>query len=283
MVLHKVQKVTKSELSQALQDAMKNDDELSFLQEPSYDAIVDNWVDAFQEDPMALWLVDLGDDVRTFDKKQKRLLTDFERSFMSWPTRQITMRHKGLTIGVTTNSTTLAGANDPTEESTNKELAGAMALVPSGERINTFWDIVTTMYHIGLPPVVYGKTKKMYGKNAAKRFFAMSTLEKRKPAIMNGERKRYIYIHLMGVKMSHHGQGLGGKLMRTIVKAADSLNAYLYLETESVENESFYHHYGFYTHETAEFTAKGDTSEKATIRMFLMVRNPNGVPPNDKN
>ena len=282
MLQPKVQKVTTAELSQALQDVIKNDDQMSFLSKPSYDEILDTWIDSFQEDPLAVWLMNFGDDVRKFDTTQRKLMTDFEKSFLSWPARPVILRRKGLTIGLTTPNGT--NNDDPTkEESTKKQLAGAMAVVPSAVRVNTFWDIVTNMYHIGPPPMLHGKTKKLYGQHSSKRFSSLKSLDNRKAVIMKGERKRYIYLFVLGVRMSHHGQGLGGKLMRTVVQAADSLNAYLYLETESAENESFYQHYGFYTHETQDFKAKGDTSDNATYRMYLMVRNPNGVPPNDKN
>ena len=70
------------------------------------------------------------------------------------------------------------------------------------------------------------------------------------------------------------GKGVGGKLYRALFSAADALNVPVYLETESKENESLYHHYSFQTVQTPMICADGDASEDAQFTVYLMVRYP---------
>lgn len=276
-------KVTNQELSQAIEDVLligdsKDNDsssasKLSLLNEEHFKETINLWVDAFQKDPMAAWLVDLGDhyDVEnSFNDEQKKLLDLNTENFFSWPHRLIVKRKKGFVIGVTTK-----GSGEE-EKDENEKLVGAMSLVPSSQTLFTIWDIVSNLLTIGMPPVVSWKTKKQYGPFAEKRFNVVNKLAERQKALMTNhdERKRFVYVQTVGMATSCQGKGMGGKLLRTITSVADSMDAYLYLETESEENESFYQHYGFHTEETIDFKVDGDESDWPTLKMYLMIRNP---------
>lgn len=260
--------VTKKELLLALEDVVVTggDPAVSLLSpnQGDYDAALDVWVDAFRKDPLMLYAMNLGSDADSFNDSQKQLQMDFLRNFLGWPNRLIAIRKKGFVIGIR-NKDNVTTTDEPT-------FAGAVSLLPSSQRLYTFWDIVSNVIAIGPPTTVGGKTKNEYGPFAEKRFNAMDILEKKKHSIMNGPRKRYIYVQTVGVLSSYHGKGYGGKMLRMVFNVADSLDAYLYLETESAENESFYKHLGFETIETLDLSVEGDDE---TQTMYLMVRNPN--------
>lgn len=257
--------LTKKELSLALEDVVSGYPGVSLLSpnQGDHEAAIDVWTDAFRKDPLALYLLNLGSNADTFDLTQKQLQTAFTRNFLGWPNRLIAIRKKGFVVGIRGK---INGTTEP-------PLVGAVSLLPSSQRLYTFWDIVSNVIAIGAPPTLGGKTKKEYGPFAEKRFNAMDILEKKRHATMIGPRKRYIYVQTVGILSSHHGQGFGGNLLRLVLRVADSLDAYLYLETESAENESFYKHFGFQTIETVDLSVEGDNE---TLRMYLMVRNPNG-------
>lgn len=263
-------KVTKQELLQALGDVVKKDSAISVLSKKDYDDTIEVWVDAFQYDPMTAWCVNFdGVDHHKakdqFNNQQKQLLNQNNRIFFQWPHACIAKRNKGCTIGVFDDN--------------SQQLVGAVSMVPSSKSIFTFWDLVCNVITVGPMPTQVKKTKDQYGPFAEKRLYEMDKLSKRMKAHMNesNERRRYIYIQTVGVLTAYHGKGIGGKLMRTISQVADTLDSYLYLETESLENKSFYQHFGFYTAETLDLSVEGDTSDHKTLTMYLMIRNPNGL------
>lgn len=268
----KGKKVSLQELSHALQDVVTKDSALSVLSKQDYDETIDVWVDAFQNDPMAGWCVDFpGDHHKVADEyndEQKQLLKKFSNEFFQWPNACIVKRKKGFVIGVFANNC-----------NNERKLAGAISMAPSSKSLFTFWDIVCNVITLGPLPTQAKKTKDQYGPFAEKRLIEMEKLGGRMKVHMHdsNERRRFIYIQTVGVATANHGQGYGGKLIRAVCNAADALDSYLYLETESLENKSFYQHFGFYTAETLDLSVDGDTSNHPTLTMYLMIRNPNGL------
>mmetsp|Transcript_22392 Transcript_22392/g.33133 ORF Transcript_22392/g.33133 Transcript_22392/m.33133 type:complete len:270 (-) Transcript_22392:110-919(-) len=125
----------------------------------------------------------------------------------------------------------------------------------------------------GLPPTHASSTKSDYGKMAEKRFEYFDIIIKRRKELMETN-TNWICLQTLGVHTSHQGQGVGGRLLRSLVSAADSLHAHVYLETESVENEALYKHFGFRTLELFQMCVPGDVSQDANFTMYLMIRDP---------
>mmetsp|Transcript_132370 Transcript_132370/g.186894 ORF Transcript_132370/g.186894 Transcript_132370/m.186894 type:complete len:286 (+) Transcript_132370:37-894(+) len=272
-------KVTKKELSKALHDAVaaakegssSSNAELSILSEDRYEEILDVFVDAFQKDPMVSYLVNLGDDVNKFDDKQKELFKVYSRAFLGWVQRVVMKRQKGFTLGA------LKDDDNNNNNKKKKRVVGAISIVPSGQPYMTICDMISNSFEISMP-TMDRKTKREYGPYAAERLMALSIVdEKRKEIMMNHEqRRRYIFVQVVGVLTSCHGQKIGSKMLRLLMNVADSLEAYMYLETESLENESMYKHFGFYTQETVDVSVEKDTStgSNTSLRMYLMIRDP---------
>jgi ribosomal protein S18 acetylase RimI-like enzyme len=78
-----------------------------------------------------------------------------------------------------------------------------------------------------------------------------------------------IYIHLliMGVSQEYQGKGFGGKLLRAVIKKAETERIPIYLETQKEENVSLYEKYGF------SVRKKVILPEPLNLPMWLMVRN----------
>jgi ribosomal protein S18 acetylase RimI-like enzyme len=55
----------------------------------------------------------------------------------------------------------------------------------------------------------------------------------------------YWYLWVLGVDLPHQGQGIGGKLIRPVLKEADASGTVCYLETETERNLGFYERHGF--------------------------------------
>ena len=136
------------------------------------------------------------------------------------------------------------------------KMVSAVSIMPSKYGDFTF---------LSAPPV-YTSDKINYDVDAAKRFDCLNTLEKKRKHIMKNY-KDYLYIQTIGVLGAYQGKGYGGKLLRALLLAADSIQMPLYLETESEENESLYQHFGFKTIENVIFSV-GESS----LKMYLMKR-----------
>ena len=79
----------------------------------------------------------------------------------------------------------------------------------------------------------------------------------------------YLLIESVGVLSAHRGRGLGGRLLRTALRAADALSVPTILYTESRENERMYERFGFRTVKVWELDAEGTPT---TQMMYLMLR-----------
>jgi ribosomal protein S18 acetylase RimI-like enzyme len=55
----------------------------------------------------------------------------------------------------------------------------------------------------------------------------------------------YWYLWALGVDPPYQGQGVGGKLIRSVLEQADASGTLCYLETESERNLAFYERHGF--------------------------------------
>jgi len=62
---------------------------------------------------------------------------------------------------------------------------------------------------------------------------------------INMKGRDYIYLVIIGMAPQYQGQGLGGKLMRALLREGDQSGLPIYLETETEENVSLYQHFGF--------------------------------------
>eukprot|EP00579_Thalassiosira_antarctica_P024290 CAMPEP_0201988458 /NCGR_PEP_ID=MMETSP0904-20121228/92328_1 /ASSEMBLY_ACC=CAM_ASM_000553 /TAXON_ID=420261 /ORGANISM="Thalassiosira antarctica, Strain CCMP982" /LENGTH=340 /DNA_ID=CAMNT_0048542631 /DNA_START=107 /DNA_END=1130 /DNA_ORIENTATION=- len=69
-------------------------------------------------------------------------------------------------------------------------------------------------------------------------------------------------------------KGYGKKMLQLLTQTANSLNASIYLETESENNESMYKHFGFHTVEKLNLCVSGDDSPTANFTMYLMRKDP---------
>jgi len=154
-------------------------------------------------------------------------------------------------------------------------ISGAMCVMaPAAARKAFTLNWVLYALRRGLPPTHASSTKSDYGKMAEKRFDYSDVIVKRRKELMETY-TNWIYLQTIGrVHTSHQGQGVGGHLLRSLVSAADSLHAHVYLETESVENEALYKHFGFRTLELFQMHVPGDVSQDANFTMYLMIRDP---------
>jgi GNAT superfamily N-acetyltransferase len=57
----------------------------------------------------------------------------------------------------------------------------------------------------------------------------------------------YVYLQAIGAIRARQGQGLGGRLLRSLFACCDRAGLELYLETETEENVALYEHLGFET------------------------------------
>jgi len=151
-------------------------------------------------------------------------------------------------------------------------MVGAMYVIPSSQEAPGFFSwAIYSMFQGGWSPYEINKTK--YGKWARERVESMGIFSKKRKDIMKPYPK-HIYLQQIGIRREFQGKGIGKKLFKTLFAAADSLQVPVYLETESEENVSLYQHYGFNTVETALLSAKGDKSDDAGFKMWLLLRRP---------
>jgi ribosomal protein S18 acetylase RimI-like enzyme len=55
----------------------------------------------------------------------------------------------------------------------------------------------------------------------------------------------YLYLPMLGVAAEHQGQGVGGRLLRTLIAHCEQARLPLYLETETERNVRWYTSFGF--------------------------------------
>jgi len=274
-------RISRKDLKASLRGSVSNDNQLKLLKKKDYNELVNVLSDSFLDDPLFNWTAGLdnnnSDDAENVidnssSKKRRGSILKLNQSLMGWLNRPILFRKKGIVLGIKAPpaAATRTDSNKNSSSSSSGALAGAVVITPGHKSIDGVMDTLTNLMKVGIPPL-YTKEKVNYGPHADKRLESMTVLSKKKQALMKKYNSGYIYIQTIGVMGQHQGKGLGGKLLREIIQVADSIDAPLYLETESKENESLYQHFGFHTAETLELEAKGSDKKQ---KMWLMIRNP---------
>lgn len=210
--------------------------------------LVDVFSDAFYNDPMVNYVGYIQDTASDKEKCKKDLL----KFMFGWMTTDIVKQKYGMGLGVKQNGI----------------LVGGILVVPSGcdERESVF-TVIRRLFQTGFPPT---ENKKDFHPFASKRLNQLTDIVTRRLQLLKElGHKRYIYIQTVGVKTTEQGKGIGKKLLQLISDAGTSLNAPVFLETESKENESMYIHLGFRTLE--ELTVKVP-DDKGSLVMYLMIK-----------
>jgi len=250
-------KLSRNDLMEALKGPVSGDPQLVFLDKNDEQEMLHVFAESFLEDPLMKWIAGLDDAGLVDKEKKKELHYKLNRTVLGGVNRPILVSKKGIVLGAKTID--------------GKTLVGTMSLMPGQYNNDSFSDCFLNMIFLDTPPL-YTKEEKNYGPMGDKRLDSISQFLNRRPDLMKNTYSNYVYIQMIGVLSSHQGKGLGGKLLRAILNAADSVNVSLYLETESKENESLYQHFGFYTAEVLELTADGTPTKQP---MYLMIRRPN--------
>ena len=80
----------------------------------------------------------------------------------------------------------------------------------------------------------------------------------------------YLYLSAIGVRPEHQGKGIGGKLLRAMIRKVDAEGIALYLETMVEKNVNIYLNFAFKVIE-------GLTPESLGMRIWFMTRTPQSV------
>lgn len=248
-------RLEKKELVEFLSRRIDNQT-VKILDKNDLDQSIETMADAFLNDPLMDWLAG----VDKSNPKRDELVLAMLRWLYPLIFRSILHQGRGVTLGVP----------DVDDEGSQSKFTGAMAVIPSGCKETTMLEAILFFIREGY---IFHKEKDKYGKFSSKRMETLGVLTKKKKSILKPY-PEHIYLLSVGVRRDSHGQGVGGKLFRALFDAADALQVPVYLETESKENEALYHHYGFDTIETPVLSVKGDTSEDAQLKMWLMLRRP---------
>jgi len=243
----------KKDLAERLLKAAHQETNITILTKDDQEEFVNVLADSFSEDPMLQWVADLPEE-SSADKRHATLLDLSTYIF-------------GLNV-MTIKRGTVMGVKD-----SDNCIQGVMCVIPSGSRFSTTWDILWHTLKKGLPPMYKSKTKADYGKMSAKRLDSLDGLTKRRKILMKNY-TQWIHLQTIGVHRLHQGKGVGGKLLRSLIAAADASQAAIYLETESAENEALYKYFGFRTLEKFKLFVPGDKSEDSHFSCWLMVRDP---------
>ena len=244
--------LTVKELTKAITTAAATSASITVLSESDEDAALDVLADAFLQDPMMVWVAGLSDD----DPNKKEKMYAMNHNLMGWICHRLINGARGITVGITDK-----GSNS---------LVGVMAMASSSHHKGGILDLFQSMIKFGAPPM--HKSKKDYCANSAKRLDALGILVKKRAHHMKNT-KRWIYLQAIGVFSQHHGKGYGKQMLQLLFNVAQELNAPVYLETESKENEKLYQHFGFQTLEVFDLFVKGDVDiESNHQKMYLMRR-----------
>ena len=243
----------KKDLAERLLKAAHQETNITILTKDDQEELVNVLADSFSEDPMFQWVADLPEE-SSADKRHETLLDLSTYIF-------------GLNV-MTLKRGTIMGVKD-----SDNCIQGVMCVIPSGSRFSTRWDILRQILKNGLPPMYKSKTKADYGKISTKRLDCLVVMTKRRKILMKSY-TQWIYLQTIGVHRLHQGKGVGGKLLRSLIAAADASQAAIYLETESAENEALYKYFGFRTLEMFDLFVPGDKSEDSHFSCWLMVRDP---------
>lgn len=247
-------RLSNEELIEALSQKLDHKT-IKFLQPTDEDEMVETIADAFIDDPLFRWIANIPKS----NADPNEAMMALNRWVVGGMNRLMLNRKRGVMVGAMDMGDTMQGA---------------MSIVPSNDKpAGDFNWVMYVFFKGGLPPYEKKETKENYGPWCSKRVDCLGTLVQKRNEIMKPY-PRFIYLQQIGVRCNFQGMGVGGRLYRALFDAADSLNVPVYLETESKENESLYKHYGFETVETPMLQVKGDSSDDAEFKMYLMLRQP---------
>ena len=206
------------------------------------------------DDPIVEYGTGIKDAQEQSDKeKYKKLMMQF---MFHWMNIDMMKQKNGIVLGIKENG----------------NLVGVVSMVASAcDKKEGFFTIMRKLITIGKPPNETNEGKKHFHPLAQKRMNQLDevVLKRRMEIMKELGHHRHVYIQQIGVKPTHQGKGIGGKLLRTIFEVVASTNAACYLETETKDNESLYQHLGFKTVEELKISVPGDD---ATLIMYCMVR-----------
>lgn len=139
---------------------------------------------------------------------------------------------------------------------TSKDLEGIAAFVPARFADMSFW----RMLRSGA-----ATCGMRMGSTAARRMSDLKVLSTHRK--QNTAGRKYVYLLMLGVRGAHQGRGLGGSLVRALMKDSDRQGLPIYLETETEDNVRLYQHLGFELIKRIEF-------EKLGLPMWELMREP---------
>lgn len=119
---------------------------------------------------------------------------------------------------------------------TSEHLEGIIAWTPGHVADMSIWRMLRSG---ALSPAI--KMGKTY--NNIKPFFTQATKDRKR--FMKG--KDFLYLAVIGVSPEEQGKGYGKTLIHTFIAQGEKNRIPLYLETETEENASLYHHFDFNT------------------------------------
>ena len=225
---------------------------LDILDSKENPEIMKLFTDAFKHDPIPEYVIGYTNAQDPVKDKYKEEMMKF---MFEWMNSDMLKQKNGIVLG----------------SKENGQLVGAVSMVASKhDKKDGFFTIVRKVIQCGIPPNETKAGKEHFHPYSSKRLERLDDITTRRLQIMK-ERgfDRYIYIQQIGVKTSHQGKGIGGKLLRTIFEMAASTNSVCFLETETKENVSLYNHLGFQTVDELKINVPGDD---AVLTMYCMLR-----------
>lgn len=243
--------LTVKELTKAITAAASTSASITLLSESDENAALDVLADAFIQDPMMVWIAGLSDD----DPNRQAKMYAVIHNLMGWVCHRLINGDRGIALGITDKG--------------NNSLVGVMSLASSSHHKGGILDWIQSMFKFGAPPMY--KRKEDYCPSSAKRLDALSIIVKKRSHLMK-DTKRWIYVQSIGVHSLHHGKGYGKQMLQLLFNVAQELNAPVFLETESKDNEGMYQHFGFRTLEVVDLFVQGDEDIESNHQKMYMMR-----------
>ena len=249
--------LSKDELKAAFSRQLQEGDKgIVFLDKSDEKEALNVFADAFQEDPLMAWIAGLDDS----DPQSKDAVVELGTYVMAHAANRVIRGERGCALGI------------QDEES---RLAGIIALKSAhcDSNVSQVFDDLVSTARLGMIPIPEGKGDPSL---PAKRFNAfiekISTSRKEHMSDTN----KWVYLQAIAVRTTHQGGPgkYGAKMLRLMNSVADTEGLPIYLETESLNNESMYAHFGFRTVEEANVSVPGDERSDAVFKLYLMRRDP---------
>ncbi|KAJ9506244.1 hypothetical protein QJQ45_000150 [Haematococcus lacustris] len=95
-------------------------------------------------------------------------------------------------------------------------------------------------------------------------------------AAMLAERQPFFYIAFLAVQPEGQGQGLGGRMLRHLLRRADEAGRWSYLEATNDRNVQLYQRHGFSIRSQSSW-AVPDACPGLEVRLIAMERPPNAA------